>query len=140
VPNDETLPPGTPLDWILNNPSQKFKHLLQDVRDAQLTPRLIEMVEDFEYTTGDADCLKLLICKMNPFIGGMQQALNDRLDPTVEARNSPDKEANLTRMKILFQYLPNMTVFSENGHLCEEKFNKCKLYHDEEKAQPKSEL
>jgi hypothetical protein len=127
----------------LNNPTEKFKNLLQDVRDAQLTPRLIEMVEEFEYNSGDADCLKLLICKMNPFVGGMQKALNDRLEKRNigEDPNSKDTE-NLTQMKVLFKYLPNMTDFNLNGNLCEDKFTNCKLYHDEneEKAHFKHEL
>lgn len=50
-----------------------------DVRDKNLPQRVIDVVDTLEEKTGDADCLKLLVCKSAPFVWGMQRAINEKI-------------------------------------------------------------
>lgn len=126
---------GTPLDWVLENQSSPFQKMLSEVRDRNLPQRIEEMVGKMENTVGEADCLKLLVCKSAPFVWGMQRAINDRLDngndETVDDDDNNDANnevnPNESRLYTFFKYLPDLREFMINGKSCESKYTDCKL-------------
>lgn len=142
--------PGTPLDWLLENKSTSFSKLLVDVRDANLPQRVIDLVGTLEEKSGDADCLKLLVCKSAPFVAGMQRAISGKLeegddgtavvgsneeneidDDNVNNSDSADDADDIkdeSMMNAFFKFLPDLNEFRKNSDLCETKYNNCTIF------------
>ncbi|CAO1386197.1 unnamed protein product [Diamesa hyperborea] len=117
-----------PIDWILKN--EKVASMLTDVRDKELPNKLMSMVKSLEQTSGDADCILLLLCKLKPIFWGMQKAIDAKILGNEEKTNSDDIKPNRKRNRrnILFKNLPNLSDFQNNGLECEEVHNNCKLF------------
>lgn len=105
---------------------------LQAIRDRALPERLIAGVGALEERTGEAGCIKLLLCKCAPFVWGMQRSLAERLDgvaepPTADAdKEDRPKPAKMTaRLDGFFRHLPAMGEFRENGADCERQHAAC---------------
>lgn len=106
-----------------------IRYQLQEVRDRNLPDKLIEMVKGMEESAGETECVKLLLCKLKPFIWSMQKAVINKIDQQQE-RNNDDNESKKkhNRKTILFKYLPDLSEFKNNGIECEDKYNSCKLF------------
>lgn len=119
--------PGSPMEWLMDNTNEKFTSLMVHVRDKNLPKNLIEMVNKLEKQPGEAECIKLFLCKSSPFITGMQRAINERLDG--ESNNIADEELyKKDRVGILFKYIPDLNEFKIHGAACEDRYNNCNIY------------
>lgn len=85
------------------------------------------MVTEMNYKSGDADCVLLLLCKLKPFVWGMQRAIDERIVGTTNKRADDVKETN-ERMNIFFKFVPSIEEFKNNGVECEENYLSCKLF------------
>lgn len=83
-----------------------------------------------EEIEGETDCIKLLLCKVKPFIWAMQKAVIKKIDDQQDAPDEDDKAKKTahSRKAILFKYLPDINEFKNNGMECEEKYNRCKIF------------
>lgn len=117
----------SPLDWILENKNVIFTKLLDDVRDKNLNIQLVKMIEDHESEIGEGDCIKLLMCKITPFLWSMQKSINDRVMGKVEETNEQNATETLSA-QTLFHYLPDWKEFKDHGDACEEKYVACNIY------------
>ena len=90
----------------------------------------MSMVKSLEQTSGDADCILLLLCKLKPIFWGMQKAIDAKILGSDEKTNSDDIKPNRKRNRrnILFKNLPNLSDFQNNGLECEEVHDNCKLF------------
>lgn len=95
---------------------------MKSVRQRELPQRLVDIVAELEARPGEADCVKLLVCKSAPIVWGMQRSVGDLIDGVVEGT---DEERD--RLDGFFRYLPEMNEFRANGGQCEERFKKCEL-------------
>lgn len=94
---------------------------LQDVRDHELPNKLITMVEQLNHKAGDVDCVLMLLCKLKPFVWGMQKAVDTRIK-----RDDVAPDAN--RLGQFFKFVPSVEEFRNNGEECEESYRTCKLF------------
>lgn len=101
---------------------------MQEVRDRSLPDKLIEMVKGMEESAGETECVKLLLCKLKPFIWSMQKAVINKIDQQQESNNDNESKKKHNRKTILFKYLPDLSEFKNNGIECEDKYNSCKLF------------
>ncbi|ETN65398.1 hypothetical protein AND_002835 [Anopheles darlingi] len=71
-----------PLEWVLRNPSKRFRVLLEQVQGTDLTEHLERELEHLnQYGPADTDCIRLLMCKIKPFIRKMQYVVRDQIVP-----------------------------------------------------------
>lgn len=101
-----------------------------DVRNKSLPQRLVEIVGTFEERTGEADCIKLLLCKSAPFVWGMQRAISERIDGTDEEELDEENQQKTNRIDAFFKYLPEVREFRQHGDSCEDRYTECKVIND----------
>lgn len=111
---------GSPIDWILSNPSESLKEMLEVVRDKNLPDHIVQLIENHEVKPGQADCIKLLICKCIPIISRMQDIVVQRLDGKGDIK--------LNDINDVINHLGNVEDFKRHGKLCENKYSNCKFY------------
>lgn len=102
----------------------------QDVRDRELPNKLISMVQQMNHKADDADCVLLLLCKLKPFVWGMQKAVDERIeaDGGRKRRNNDDVQPDVDHNNIFFKFIPSAEEFKNNGVECEESYRTCKLF------------
>lgn len=113
---ERSLRPGTPLDWILQNPNKNIKELITLAKDPQLPDKLLEYLKE-RTTDEQTGCVQLLICKTSPFLWGMQKAL--------EEKNSPRQKA--IGASVMLKHMPTADEVAAFGDICESKFPSCIL-------------
>jgi len=88
------------------------------------------MIHDMNYRNGEADCVLLMLCKMKPFIWGMQKAINDKIiggsDDEVPAGKQQQQQSDWRN--VFFRFLPSFEEFKNNGSECEASYKACKLF------------
>ncbi|XP_017027972.2 uncharacterized protein [Drosophila kikkawai] len=117
-----SLSMGSPIDWFLQRSDRHSKRLLTDIMDRDLPDHIVDMIEAKE-PKGDgpkAGCLKLLMCKSQPIIWGMQDSLKKRLAGEAE---EPEETDSYFNTKIFYKYLPKIDDFREHGASCEKKYH-----------------
>ncbi|XP_039433286.1 uncharacterized protein LOC120415746 [Culex pipiens pallens] len=113
----------SPLLWLLNNPPKQFRTLMESVRDGNLTDYLEADLGNLDETVPeDTDCIRLLVCKIKPFIWKMQSVVRDRLLNKDGVYEPPELE-NLAG--IVFKVVPSLEEFRANGERCESQFRHC---------------
>ncbi|XP_020817138.1 uncharacterized protein LOC110190823 [Drosophila serrata] len=117
-----SLSMGSPIDWFLQRPDRYSKRLLKDIMDRDLPEHIVDIIEAKEEKGNGqkAGCLKLLMCKSQPIIWGMQDSLKKRLAGEAEEDEDTDSYFN---KQIFFKYLPKIEDFREHGASCEKKYH-----------------
>uniref|UniRef100_A0A182Y823 Uncharacterized protein n=1 Tax=Anopheles stephensi TaxID=30069 RepID=A0A182Y823_ANOST len=78
--NGSEKPNPNPLEWLLRNPSKRFRVLLDQVQNTDLAERLDRELDQLDrYAPEDTDCIRLLMCKVKPFIWKMQNVVRDQI-------------------------------------------------------------
>lgn len=116
---------GSPLDWILESKSPVLADTINELRNSSLPQKLVELFASMEEKSGDADCIKLLLCKTSPLIWGMQRACNDSFEPDEQIDESDEHSGK--GLNSFFKYLPDMQEFSCHGDACESRYKECKI-------------
>ncbi|XP_055690294.1 uncharacterized protein LOC129793859 [Lutzomyia longipalpis] len=123
---DETPRSGSPLDWILTNPSPHLNKLMNDARDRNLPQRLVELVtggQSSKWTEGE--CILRLLCKSSPFVWAMQRVIGDRIDGVDQQENETQ---NGSLLETIMKNLPDAKEFDLHGDACEERYPNCRVY------------
>ncbi|XP_052859929.1 uncharacterized protein LOC128267180 [Anopheles cruzii] len=128
---------GNPLEWMLRNPSKRFRVLLDQVENSDLTEYLERELEHLDqYPPEDTDCIRLLMCKIKPFVRKMQHVVRDQItqpsaptgaedgdetasDPQVDQPDGPEM------LKGIYRNLPTSDEFRAQSKLCERQFTRC---------------
>uniref|UniRef100_A0A182RJF8 Uncharacterized protein n=1 Tax=Anopheles funestus TaxID=62324 RepID=A0A182RJF8_ANOFN len=134
--NDSQKPGSTPLEWLLRNPSKRFRVLLDQVQNTDLAERLDREMDQLDrYAPEDTDCIRLLMCKVKPFIwkmqnvvrdqillktDGQQQSANERSKPSAFAPNGEEI------LKGIHENLPSEEEFLRQSKACEQQFRHCR--------------
>lgn len=90
--------------------------LIDHIHSKNLSDHVIEYVKEHS-SDEETDCVQLLICKLSPFIKGMQESLKESGDEEEYSGN------------ILFKYMPSLADIIEVGDECEEKHPYCRLVY-----------
>ncbi|XP_062549866.1 uncharacterized protein LOC134214525 [Armigeres subalbatus] len=129
LPKDDEpsiLQSESPLDWLLNNPPKQFRDMLNHIKDGNVTDFLESDLANLEHTpVEDSGCIRLLICKIKPFIWKMQQVVQERLNANSEEEGYESQNESENIVDIIFRNVPKMREFQANGALCESQFKHC---------------
>ncbi|KAL9903943.1 uncharacterized protein ACN427_003968 isoform 1-T7 [Glossina fuscipes fuscipes] len=113
-------------DRLMQNPTKKLKQLLSVATDVSLADKLIHMIDDYEEVNDEGACLKLLICKVTPFIWNMQKQFaiysmseKERLEQEKQIINESTQILNI---ESLFTHLPNSSEYQEQSRTCEQRY------------------
>lgn len=113
----------SPLDWLLNNPPLQLGYMLNTIRHENVTDFLQSDLANLEHTPmEDSGCIRLLICKIKPFIWKMQQVVQERL--AREENSEPPNESE-TIAELIVRNVPKLAEFQANGDQCEAQFRHC---------------
>lgn len=127
-PSARKLNSGSPLDWILQSKSPALAHTLNELRNASLPESLVHMItSNLDKTDGNADCVKLLVCKTSPLIWGMQRACNATIDGDEQMDEVAESGNAGKGLNSFYRYLPDLHEFSSHGDACEARYQGCKL-------------
>ncbi|XP_050344027.1 uncharacterized protein LOC126769366 [Nymphalis io] len=104
--------------WILNKKSRKLQDILATARNDSL-PSLIDDLILEQESEEETSCIRLLVCKITPFINKMQDAVfGEKSDEFDKAHGA----------SVMYRYLPTNDEFHTKSEICEEKHKDCKLY------------
>ncbi|XP_057328563.1 uncharacterized protein LOC130669594 [Microplitis mediator] len=102
-----------PFQYIVESRDDKIKNLLQQAQNPELPRQLIDQLDGM-----DLSCVKLLMCKISPFILKAQNSLKS------------DKKSSSRRSEFV-SWLPTQEVFEENSEACEREHEDCKVFPEE---------
>ncbi|XP_013099289.2 uncharacterized protein LOC106081686 [Stomoxys calcitrans] len=125
-PNDHQpreLKEGTPLDWFLQNPSNKMKTLLDQAIDSNLSDRIIDMIESYETEEGRTSCVKMLMCKSSPFIWGMQKSLKQRIRGDASDGKESMENKKPFNVESFYAHMPSVEEFREHSAKCDQLYS-----------------
>lgn len=103
---------GTPLEWIMDN--SEVVGLLEHAKNNSLPNKIVNYIKERSLDE-DTDCIQLLICKISPFVWGMQKAVGE----------NNNRKGN----GILFEHLPTADDVANNGDICEKKHPYCIIHY-----------
>ncbi|XP_055608205.1 uncharacterized protein LOC129755637 [Uranotaenia lowii] len=118
----------SPLDWLLNNPPKQFRSLLNSVKDGNLTDYLEQDLAELREAPDDqSGCIKLLMCKIKPFIQKMQQVVLDRVNANRDEEQAEqlEPEEPPSVAEIIYKSVPSLQDFKTNSARCEKQFRHC---------------
>jgi len=126
-----STPPGTPIDWLLDNPSETLSELLKNAQDKNLPENIVKMINTIlpadNFNSENIDCVRLLVCKMAPFLWEMQRGVQTRIDSR-KANTPPSMNNDDYGVNSFFRYLPDGKEFKLHGDACEERYKNCNIY------------
>ncbi|CAG9583177.1 unnamed protein product [Danaus chrysippus] len=105
--------------WILNKNSRKLQEIIATAKNDSL-PDLIEDLIDEQGNDEETSCIRLLVCKITPFVSKMQEAVFDK---DIVRSNEQTRGAS-----IMYQHLPSSEEIHSRGEICEKKHKDCRLY------------
>lgn len=114
----------SPLDWLLNNPPKQLRYMLESIQDGNVTDFLESDLANLEHTpVEDSGCIRLLICKIKPFIWKMQEVVRERLAFGRDGSGPPEESEGIA--ETIYRNVPKMTEFEANGARCEAQYRHC---------------
>ncbi|XP_053676370.1 uncharacterized protein LOC128726581 [Anopheles nili] len=133
--SDISRPTGTPLDWLLRNPSRRFRVLLDQVENTDLT-ELLDREMDYldRYPPEDTHCIRQLMCIIKPFIWKMQHVVREQILNRGETGGKQTESGKQTRSRMpggkeilerLHANLPGRDEIQQQRKLCEKQYSHC---------------
>lgn len=105
--------------WILNKNSRRLQDLIEIARNESLPEHIEELIHDQE-SDEETTCIRLLVCKITPFINKMQKAVFSKEDEGIDR--------NLRGASYMYQNLPSSDEIKSRSEICEHKYKDCNLY------------
>lgn len=112
---------GDPASWILNKNSRKLQELISTAKNESL-PDMIEDIINNQGTAEETSCIKLLVCKITPYITKMQKTV---FEENMENKNE-NKETH-RGASIMYRHLPEARDIDARSQICEKKYPLCDL-------------
>ncbi|CAG4996476.1 unnamed protein product [Parnassius apollo] len=122
-----SLRPGKPnrsedtTAWLLNKNSRKLQDLITAAKNDSL-PDIIEDLINEQQSEEETSCIRLLVCKITPFINKMQSTVFGKDDP-VSKNNFSDSSG----AAILYRHLPTTEEIHNRSDVCERRYKGCNL-------------
>ncbi|XP_068631858.1 uncharacterized protein [Battus philenor] len=108
-----------PSSWILTKSSKRLQDLIITAKNETLPDNIGEFIKEHEFEE-ETSCIRLLVCKIKPFINKMQKTIfnND---------NSKNHYTETSGAGILYRYLPATEEIDSRSQLCEKRHKDCNL-------------
>lgn len=107
-----------PTSWILNKNSRTLQDLLKTAKNESLPDTIDDLITQ-QGTEEETSCIKLLVCKIIPFVTRMQKTVfgNETVDSNEDIRGSAS----------LYRHLPSSDEVNDRSEVCERKHKDCNL-------------
>ncbi|KAI8432175.1 hypothetical protein MSG28_004638 [Choristoneura fumiferana] len=102
--------------WILNKNSRKLQDIITAARNESLPDILEDIIK--EQTDEETSCIRLLVCKITPYVTKMQKAVfgKEKLD-----------EVKIRGADSMYRHLPAASEVEDRSAICERKYRECDL-------------
>lgn len=110
-----------PMLWILNKNSKRLQDLITTAKNSSLPGAIDELIQE-QGTEEEISCIRLLVCKITPFISRMQKTVFDNEEATSETFS---KEFHGS--KALYRHLPTAEEINSRSDICEQQYRYCNL-------------
>ncbi|KAJ0176149.1 hypothetical protein K1T71_008323 [Dendrolimus kikuchii] len=108
-----------PTEWILNKNSRRLQELISAARNESLSDAIEEMIRE-KGSEEETSCIRLLVCKITPFVIKMQDVVFGKPNET--------KTHKVTRgAEIMYRHLPTADEIKERNDICEQKHKDCDI-------------
>ncbi|KAJ2951821.1 hypothetical protein O0L34_g13984 [Tuta absoluta] len=108
-----------PTAWILNKNSRYLQDLLEAAKNESLPETLEEIIKQ-QATEEETSCIRLLVCKITPFVAKMQKAVFGDSSET-------HFDKGLKGSALLYRHLPSAEEIDQRNDHCERKHRDCDL-------------
>ncbi|XP_030022852.2 uncharacterized protein LOC115442035 [Manduca sexta] len=106
--------------WILNKNSRKLQDLLSRAKNESLSEDIEELIKQ-QGSEEETSCIRLLVCKITPFVNRMQKAVFGRENQT----NTKYKKS--VGVEIMYRHLPTEQEINNRSDICERRHKTCNL-------------
>lgn len=100
--------------FILQKESKTLQDLIAAAKNETLPDSLEDLVKEPQE---DVSCIKLLFCKITPFVSKMQQSVFGKEVPTGVLRGSA----------VFYRHLPSQDEIENKSDICEKRYKECDL-------------
>ncbi|XP_075977134.1 uncharacterized protein LOC142977244 [Anticarsia gemmatalis] len=111
-----------PTMWILNKNSRKLQDLLTAAKNASL-PETIDDIIQGQGTDEETSCIRLLVCKVTPFIYRMQKTVFGNEDEKMNGGFSKEVRGSAA----MYRHLPTAEEINARNDICEQQHKDCNL-------------
>lgn len=87
-------------------------------KNESLSDLIEQMIQ--QESTEETSCIRLLVCKITPFINKMQNTVFGEDDPN-------DKSRERTGAAILYRHIPTSEEINSRSNFCENRHKNCNL-------------
>ncbi|XP_045484549.1 uncharacterized protein LOC110991374 [Pieris rapae] len=101
--------------YILEKNSKHLQNLIAAAKNESLPDSLEDLINEPQE---DISCIKLLFCKITPFVSKMQQSVFGEKLPKTELRGSA----------VFYRHLPPQDKIEEKSDICERRYKECDLH------------
>ncbi|CAK1543075.1 unnamed protein product [Leptosia nina] len=100
--------------WILQKKSKNLQDLIATAKNESLPDRLEQLIQE---PIEDTACIRLLVCKITPFVNKMQK--------TVFGNDVPSEDS--AGAEIFYRHLPTQEEINSKNDICEARYRECNL-------------
>ncbi|XP_028155861.1 uncharacterized protein LOC114349613 [Ostrinia furnacalis] len=108
-----------PIEWVLNKRSSRLQELISRAKNESLFNDIEGIIEE-QGSNEETSCIRLLVCKVTPFVHKMQEAVFGK-----EGRDV--KPGKLRGAATMYRHLPSTDEIKERSDICERKHRDCDL-------------
>lgn len=109
-----------PKEWILNKNSRRLQELISKAKNESLFEDIDEIIKQ-QGTEEETSCIRLLVCKITPFVHKMQEAVFG------ENSNNFEKTDKIRGSAIMYRHLPTEAEINKRSDICERRHTDCNL-------------
>ncbi|CAK1582829.1 unnamed protein product [Parnassius mnemosyne] len=107
--------------WLLNKNSKQLQDLITAAKNDSLPDHIEDLINEQE-SEEETSCIRLLVCKITPFIIKMQSTVFGKDDPASKNNFSDSSGA-----AILYRHLPTTEEIHSRSDICESRYKGCNL-------------
>ncbi|KAF9794591.1 hypothetical protein SFRURICE_018654 [Spodoptera frugiperda] len=112
-----------PVAWILNKNSRNLQDLIAAAKNESLPGTIDELIQE-QGSDEETSCIRLLVCKVTPFITRMQKTV---FGTGEEERDKARFAKELRGSAIMYRHLPTAEEINARNDICERQHKDCNL-------------
>ncbi|KAF9424268.1 hypothetical protein HW555_000661 [Spodoptera exigua] len=111
-----------PMEWILNKNSRNLQELIAAAKNESLPGTIDELIQEHG-SDEETSCIRLLVCKVTPFITRMQKTVfgNEKEENDASFPKEPRGSATM------YRHLPTAEEINARNDICERQHKDCNL-------------
>ncbi|KAM3962010.1 uncharacterized protein ACR2FA_003904 [Aphomia sociella] len=113
-----------PTSWIINKNSRRLQDLLTTAKNESILYDIDELIKQ-QGTEEETSCIRLLVCKITPYVRKMQDAVfGKNSDDNINSNNEKD----LRGSAVMYRHLPTSDEVTASSDICEQRHKDCDLH------------